>query len=160
MAYMSQEMKKALAPQIKAVLKKYAMKGTISVRDHSSIIVTLREGNLDLIGQANIDNAESASWRGGRIQKVEGYYQVNTYYADDSGDATINKFFRELIDAMNGKGSSIANYDNSDSMTDYFDIGWHTRIDVGRWYDKPYVCTGPTKDGLVNGQPIEAYTFA
>lgn len=158
MAYMSQEMKKALAPQIKAVLKKYAVKGSISVDNHSSIVVTLREGNLDFIGQANIDNAEYAARRGQRLYKVEGNYQVNTYHPE-GGDATINKFFRELIDAMNGKGSSISNHDNSDLMTDYFDVGWYLNINVGRW-NKPYVCTGPTKDGIVNGQPIEAYAFA
>ena len=41
MAYVSQEMKKELAPAIKAVLKKYRMKGSIAVNNHSTLEVNL-----------------------------------------------------------------------------------------------------------------------
>ena len=37
MAYVSQEMKKSLAPAIKAVLKEFGMKGSISVNNHSTL---------------------------------------------------------------------------------------------------------------------------
>ena len=50
MAYVSQEMKKELAPGIKAVLKKYGMKGSISINNHSSLVVTLQEGPLNFEG--------------------------------------------------------------------------------------------------------------
>jgi hypothetical protein len=30
------------------------------------------------------------------------------------------------------------NHDNSDAMTDYFDVGWYVDINYGKW-DKPYV---------------------
>ena len=53
MAYMCQTKKKAMAPQIKAVLKKYGMKGSIAVNNHSTLVVNLKEGALDLIGAAN-----------------------------------------------------------------------------------------------------------
>ena len=33
------------------------------------------------------------------------------------------------------------NHDNSDAMTDYFDIGWYTTVEVGA-YDKPYQFIG------------------
>jgi len=42
MAYVSQADKKRLAPGIKAVLKKYDMKGTIAVRNHRTLVVKLR----------------------------------------------------------------------------------------------------------------------
>lgn len=29
------------------------------------------------------------------------------------------------------------NYDNSDTMTDYFDVGFYANVDIGDW-DKPY----------------------
>jgi hypothetical protein len=32
------------------------------------------------------------------------------------------------------------NYDNSDSMTDYFDVGHYVDLNIGKW-DKPFVCT-------------------
>jgi len=45
MSYMSQEKKKQLAPAIKAVLKKYGVKGSIGVRHHSSLVVNIKEGS-------------------------------------------------------------------------------------------------------------------
>lgn len=138
MAYMSQEMKQQLAPMIKAVLTKYSVKGTISVHNHSSLVVTLKEGALDFIGQANIDNEDYANRRGSVPQKVVGNYQVNPYYATEGGNKKINAFFKELINAMNGKGSKIANHNKSDIQTDYFDVGWYLDINIGKW-NKPYV---------------------
>ena len=44
MAYIFQEKKKELAPAIKAVAKKYGMKVTIGIDNHSSLIVRVKEG--------------------------------------------------------------------------------------------------------------------
>ena len=149
MAYMNQEKKKELAPQIKAVLKKYGMKGTIGVRNYSSLVVNIKEGKLDLIGQANLENREYAERTGQQFYEVEGYYQANPYHADKSNNPVIAMFFKELIAAMHGEGSAIANHNNSDLMTDYFDVGWYLDINVGQW-DKPYVLTGVPVEGMLN----------
>jgi len=137
---MNQDKKKALAPAIKAVLAKYGVKGTIAVRNYSSLVVNIKEGKLDFIGQANRDNKAVAERTGRPFYEVKDNYQVNPYYAHESGDAKIGRFFKELIAAMNGKGSSIANHNNSDIMTDYFDVGWYLDINIGD-YNKPYVVT-------------------
>jgi hypothetical protein len=50
MAYVSQEDKAKLAPVIKYVLAKYGMKGTISVRHHSTLVVTVKSGPIDFGG--------------------------------------------------------------------------------------------------------------
>ena len=50
MAYVSQEDKKELAVGIKKVLKKYNVKGTIGVHNHSTLVVRLRSGDLDILG--------------------------------------------------------------------------------------------------------------
>ena len=50
MAYVSQEDKKKLAPAIKAVLKKYKMKGTLAIHHHSSLVCNIKSGELDVIG--------------------------------------------------------------------------------------------------------------
>jgi hypothetical protein len=136
MAYMSQEMKKQLAPGIRAVLKKYGVKGTISVRNHSSLAVTLREGPFDFIKEANRYNQERAARTGERAYTVEGNFDVNVYHIDSRYTGKMKQFLTELYREMM-KG----NHNNSDIMTDYFDVGWYTDISVGRW-DKPYVCTG------------------
>ena len=138
MAYMCQTKKKAIAPQIKAVLKKYGMTGTIAVRNHSSLVVNLKKGALDLIGDANIHNKEYAERTGNQCYEVKDYLQVNPYYAEEwSTCKKIASFYKELLAAMHGVGSGFANHNNSDIMTDYFDVGWYVDINVGDW-DKPY----------------------
>lgn len=137
MAYMSQEKKALLAPAIKAVLSKYNMKGTISVENYSSLVVTLKEGALDLIGAANADNKELSDRRGTPFYEVKDNYQANPYYAHESTNKKVGSFFKELVAAMNGKSSAVKNHDNSDIMTDYFDVGWYLNIHVGKW-NKPY----------------------
>lgn len=155
MAHMNQAMKAQLAPGIKAVLKRYGIKGSISVDNYSSLVVTLKEGALDLIGEANRFNREYAERRGERFYEVKGYYQANAYRPNDYADNTVGRFFKELTKAMRGD----LWYDNSDAMTDYFDTAYYLHINVGRW-DRPYVCTGPRLDGTVNGVAEENYTFA
>ena len=113
MAYMSQEMKTEIAPAIKAVLKKHNMKGTISVRHHSSLVVKIKEGAL----------------------AFDDYEQVNTYWLTEHYKGKELKFLTELHKAMM-KG----NHDNSDIQSDYFDVGWYTDIVIGNW-KKPYVKT-------------------
>jgi len=111
MAYISQEMKKKIAPAIKAVMKEFGIKGTISINNYSSLIVTLKEGEIDF----------------GRD-----YLQIhNSHGSSFSGNA--RSFVEKIFAAMKGDEW----YDNSDSMTDYFDTAYYMRVNVGKW-DKPY----------------------
>ena len=141
MAYMNQDRKKALAPAIKAVLKKYGMKATIAVRNHMSLAVNIKEGKLDLIGNANRFNEYRAQMRGDEAYPVRDYLQVNQFYAaqwaEEIDETEIANFYEELVDAMNGRDATVQNHDNSDAMTDYFDVGWYIDINVGDW-NKPY----------------------
>ena len=131
MAYVSQETKKALAPQIKAVLKKYGMKGTIAVNHHSTLVVNIREGRLDVISNyIKVAKPEH--------EVVEGRHDVNPYWMKDFYDGEVLDFLLELKDAMNATpDGKIANHDKSDVMTDYFDVGWYIDINIGTW-NKPY----------------------
>jgi hypothetical protein len=138
MAYMNQERKADLAPAIKAVLKKFGMKGTIGVSNYSTLIVNLQSGDLDLIEEANAFNREFAQRTGQKFYPVTDYYQANPYKgADAYADSVVGQFFKELTAAMRGK----IWYDNSDIMTDYFDTAYYMEINVGKW-NKPYVFTG------------------
>lgn len=123
MAYMSQERKKELAPNIKKVLEKYGVKGSISVHHHSTLCVRLKEGKLDFIGNYRKKSDDTVT---------NGHIQVNQYWAHDHFSGECKEFLEELIAAMN-----IGNHNRSDSMVDHFDIGWYIDIDVGA-YDKPY----------------------
>ena len=135
MAYIGQKEKKELAPAIKAVLKKYDMKGTIGINHHSSLVANLKEGVLDLLGDAQKHNDEYAAMRGQKSYPVGDHLQVNTSYCDEwAKNETIAEFYKELIAAMKGTGW----YNNTDIMTDYFDIAYYLDVNVGKW-DKGYV---------------------
>lgn len=134
MGYMSQEMKKKLAPGIKAVLKKYGCKGTIAVRNGMTLCVNIREGAVDMIGEANEFGREYAEFRGQEFYEIKDCYQANPYRPYDSADRFVSqKMLNELQQAMRGD----LYYNNSDPMTDYFDSAYFMSINVGDW-GKPY----------------------
>ena len=118
MAYVSQAMKKELAPAIKAVLKKYKMKASIAVRNHSTLAVNIKSGALDF----------SDSFTHG-----DGYCQVNEYWIDSHYDGVKRDFLNELLAAMKGPNY----FNNDDAMTDYLSRSHYTDINVGQW-NKPY----------------------
>lgn len=132
MAYVSKELKAKLAPAIKAVLKKYGVKGTIAVRHHSSLVVNIRSGELDF------ERGKNA--RGDQLgfTATDGnfYDQVNTYHVSKFYQGETKSFLEELVAAMKGDEW----YDRSDTMTDYFDTAYYLDINVGKW-DRGYEVT-------------------
>lgn len=134
MAYMDQTKKKTLAPMIKAVLKKYDIKGSISVRDHSTLVVNIKSGALDIIGDYNSivrANPDFSSPIGPR--EASDSLQINQYHLNRSHSGKSLEFLKELDKAMND-----GNFDKSDSQSDFFCIGWYSDINIGKW-DKPYL---------------------
>ena len=132
MAYVSQEMKKRLAPAIKAVLKRHRVKASISVNNHSTLCVNISTGAIDFVGEQNKKNQEISSQRGTPFIESDGYIQVNEYYPETYGDGA--EFLTELVAAMKGPDY----YCNDDIMSDYFHRSHYTSINVGKW-NKPYV---------------------
>ncbi len=125
MAYISQEKKKELAPNIKNVLTQYGMKGTISIRHHHVLCVTIREGVLDLSKEFDeYDTAEDGN----------PYGHVNEHWYKKHHRPTFVRLLTDLIDAMKGKDW----FDESDITTDYFHIAWYIDINVGT-YKKGYI---------------------
>jgi len=117
MAYISQADKAELAPAIKAVLKKYGMKGSIAIKHHFSLVVNIQSGPLDF------DHTHG-----------DGYTQVNTYNIDRHYTGIAKQFLTELLTAMKGTKW----FDRSDIMTDYFHVAYYCEINIGKW-NKPYV---------------------
>lgn len=118
MAYVSQEMKKKLAPRVKTLLKKYGLRGSLAVDNHSTLVLNIRSGKI---------NFEKDS-------VGEFHYQVNPYHTDSQYTGKAKKFFAEVIPAMKGPDF----FDHSDSMTDYFHVSHYIDINIGRW-NKPYM---------------------
>ena len=136
MAYMSQETKAKLAPGIKAVLKKYGMKGTVGVNNHSTLVCNVSEGPLDIIGNMYeiAMTKPDTFYARDKVPKPK-YIQVNPYWISVNYSGKVREFVQALNDAMD-----IGNHDKSDIQTDYFDVGWYIDINIGKW-DRPYQLT-------------------
>ena len=145
MAYMSQERKKQIAVAVKAVANKYGFAGrdiTVGVNHHSTLVVNIFKGPLDLLGDAQAYNNKEAEFRDRDAYQVGNYLQVNPYYCDEHAvDPTIKEFYKELMMAIKSTGY----YNNSDIMTDYFDYDFYIDVNVGRW-DRGYVYYGEGKE--------------
>jgi hypothetical protein len=112
MAYMNQEKKARIATKIKPLLKRYGLKGSLAVRNHSTIVLNLKSGKIDFGGD--------------RIQ-------VNTYWAHEHYEGTAKEFLVQAIKAL----KSADWYDESDAQVDYFNTAYYVDINVGQW-NKPY----------------------
>ena len=137
MAYVSQERKQSLAPAIKAVLKKYGVKGSLSVRNHSTLVLNLKSGSIDFI--ENFIETDSKVMHGRKMDQSQIDYirknqsvDVNPYWYHEHFSGKAKNFLKEVFTVMN-KG----NHDNSDIQTDYFDVGWYVNVNIGKW-NKPY----------------------
>ena len=77
MAYMTQENKKEIAAKLKTALKGVNIKYSLSVRHHSTIVMSVKSSDIDFIGNFNENNRDrddrvadgylspSAHWVGG-----------------------------------------------------------------------------------------------
>ena len=122
MAYMNQEKKAVIAAKLKPVLKKYGVKGTLSVRNHMSIVLNVKAGKVDFFKDY-----------GDREDAIKFGIQVNPYWFQDHFTGVSKKFLAEAFDALKSAGY----YNNSDAMTDYFDTAYYYDINIGKW-NKPY----------------------
>ena len=111
---MNKERKNDRAPVIKAILKKYGQKGTLSVRHYSTLVLKLK----DVQGMFSFKDDFQKTW-GLSINP----YHFESHYADSP---KVVKMLKELTDAMYGSDY----YDQSDAMTDYFNCSHYIDIDV------------------------------
>ncbi len=132
MAYISQEKKSTIAPVVKAICKKYGVKASLAVRNHSTLVLNVKSGKIDFIENYNSANPVRFQ-RSGSDYKADGYIQVNPYWYHEHFDGVAREFLEEVLAAMNN-----GNHDNSNAQIDYFDVGWYTDVNIGRW-NKSYV---------------------
>lgn len=116
MAYMSQEKKAKIAVALKAIMPK-DWKYSLAVRHHSTIVMTIKSAPVALIEGTHCD--------------------VNIYYLDRQFEGNTLALFEKIKSALN-----IDNFDESDSMSDYFHVGHYVDLNIGRW-DKAFKNTAP-----------------
>ena len=136
MAYMNQERKQDRAPAIKAILKKYNVKGSLAVRNHMTLVLNIKSGAIDFIANSNrVCGADFYQVSRGFTPNAAGYDQINPYHFQNHYDGAALEFLKEVFEVMN-KG----NHDHSDIQSDYFNVGWYVDVNIGSW-NKPYSIT-------------------
>ena len=138
MAYMNQERKQKIAQTLKPILAKYKVKGSLSVQNHSTIVLTLKSGAIDFIGNSNkVCGNDHYQVARGFKPTTTGYDQVNPYWFQDHYDGVAKEFMTEAFNAL----KSADWYDKSDAMTDYFNTAYYVDVNIGKW-NKPYELEG------------------
>jgi hypothetical protein len=121
MAHVSQDLKKKLAPAIKAVCKKHGIKATLSVRHHSTLCLNVSKGAIDFGNQG-----------------------VNLYWIEDhfKDNEAAKNFLLEAKEALKGEDY----FDKSDIQSDYFFCSHYFEVNIGKW-NKAYVLDESIKKG-------------
>ncbi len=138
MAYMKQENKKEkLAAMKKMIAEKYPelkVKFTMGVRHHSTLVFNLMASTIDFMEieyKKAIKRAEFEDLFLAPVKQTN--LQINEYWIREHFEGLARDFLLDIKKIMN-KG----NHDNSDISTDYFDVGWYTTINIGKW-DRDYI---------------------
>ena len=138
MAYMNQERKAQVAPLVKAVLTRYGVKGSLSIRNHMTLCLKIKAGTIDFIGnRISTDQAQGHAHQmtAETIQRLrkEQSLDVNPYWFHEHFSDRARAFLSDVMTALKGAGW----YDKSDAHTDHFDTAYYIGISIGDWKN-PY----------------------
>jgi hypothetical protein len=141
MAYMSQETKAKIATLLKPILAKYGVKGTLAVRNHSTIVLNVKSGKIDFVEnyiQTDIEKPYAKHFSQDQIDYIRKTksVDVNPYWFHEHFTGAAKNFLTEAFRALKGADW----FDESDAMTDYFHTAYYVSVNIGKW-DKPYELT-------------------
>lgn len=116
MAYITKEQTAKFRLELKKEFPtKEGWKFSVRISHHSSVIVTILEAPINF----NLEGRD--------------YKQVNSKWISEHwGEGPDAIALQRITDICNE-----GNFDNSDSMTDYFHVGWYFTLNIGTW-DKPF----------------------
>lgn len=132
MAYMSQTKKAEIAPAVKSILKKYNLSGSLSVNNHSTLVLNIKTSAIDFVANYNtVVGAQPGGFRNGSPAGL--HLDINPYWYKEHFNGAALECLTEIMTAMN-----LGNHNLSNPMTDYFDVGWYVDVHIGNW-NRPYV---------------------
>lgn len=137
MAYISAEQVAEKRAAIKAAFPlkdgwKFSITG-----DRNSLNIAITQSPFELQCHPKIEGSDF--WRDTNKVVAIGEHATVNHHCLRTNDH--NPTYPEQTLAVFKKITAIAmagNHDNSDAMTDYFDVGWYFHLSVGKW-DKPCV---------------------
>lgn len=121
MAYISAKEVAAIRKELKKTFPKFKFGVRKSTGGHR-VDVTIKKGPTDFSD----------------ICRGDVYAQINPYHTGKYGEHS--KFFTKIIEIMKTAPAKVGMgewYDNSDAMTDYFDVAYYLSLNVGN-FQKPY----------------------
>jgi hypothetical protein len=124
MAYMNQEKKAELAKEIAKVMPTN-WKYTLKVRHHSTLVLTIRQADANLIAENLVVKERFAN-------EHPVYRDLNEHNLQGEYSGKLLKIFESIKSAM-----MVGNHDRSDIQSDYFDVGWYIDINIGE-YNSPF----------------------
>lgn len=116
---MTQEKKAIISAKLKGIVPK-DWKYSLSVRHHSTIVMTIKSAPKAILNKP-LRNGDGA------------YEQINDWHINDK---SIVEEYHDIIVAIM-EALNTDNHNNSDSQSDYFDVGHYVDLNVGKW-DKPF----------------------
>jgi len=144
MAFMNQVQKRLIADALKKVVPK-DWKYTLAVRHHTTIVMTIRAAPVNFMqmeanrlrtelrrGHSYVDPNHIAAYVGELERGEVEYFQLNEFQVATQFPGEIGATFAKIVAALN-----TGNHDNSDLMTDYFDVGHYISLRIGD-YGKPF----------------------
>jgi hypothetical protein len=111
----------------------YGIKYSVRVRNHSTIVMTITEGPVDFIKNAEAMRMMNMNDQdfGNRGDGAREYLQINTYSIDSHHSGICAEILNKAEKALN-----MGNRDRC-RRREYCDVGWYVYINVGS-FDKPY----------------------
>lgn len=129
MAFMDQTRKATIAAKIKPILKKYNLKGSLSVRNHSTVVLTIKSGAIDFIGNFNKVAGGQPKYNSRGFNNATTSIDVNPYWYHEHFDGVAKEALDEILPAMKSAGW----YDNSEIQYDHFDVAYYVDVNIGKW---------------------------
>ena len=126
MAYITSEQTKEIRNSLKAAFPR---------KDGWKFSVRKESGNLEV----RVEVLESPL----RFSVCDrGYFSLPSWSSSiEDGEYENAEVLRQILDIVNLVGKENANFDKSDSMSEYFHVGYYTTVTIGN-YDAPVLYTG------------------
>ena len=139
MAYMNRERKQKISATLKPILAKYGVKGSLSVRNHSTIVLNLKSGKIDFIEnyiKTDVEKVYANKMSQDQVEYIRKNQSldVNPYWFHEHFSGKAKNFLTEAMQAL----KSADWYDESDAQIDYFNTAYYVDINIGKW-NSPYI---------------------
>lgn len=133
MAFMGQDKKKQIVAELRKALQGSRLKYSVSVHNYSTIVLKIKSGPIDLIGNYVETVSQKPQYSGRTFDSDIKYLRVNDFCYKEQFTGAALDLMNIIIPIMHR-----GNHNRSDIQSDYHDAGWYVNVSIGQ-FGKPYV---------------------